>query len=151
MNAHPAIFARFDVRYPRFALQANLDLPGRGVTVLFGHSGCGKTTLLRAIAGLERHRGGYLAVNGEVWQDDAKRIFMPAYRRALGYVFQEASLFPHLSVKRNLEYGWRRVDAATRHVDMARRSHCWKLDRCSIVTPPTFRAVSANASLLPGR
>ena len=119
MNAHPAIFARFDVRYPRFALQANLDLPGRGVTVLFGHSGCGKTTLLRAIAGLERHRGGYLAVNGEVWQDDAKRIFMPAYRRALGYVFQEASLFPHLSVKRNLEYGWRRVDAAIRHVDMA--------------------------------
>ncbi len=119
MHADAVIVARFDAGYPGFTLQAALELPGRGVTVLFGHSGSGKTTLLRAMAGLEHHPGGYLAVNGEVWQDDAQGIFVPAHRRALGYVFQEASLFSHLSVQGNLEYGWRRTGTATPPVDMA--------------------------------
>lgn len=118
MNAS-AIRARFDIDHGGFTLQAELDLPGRGVSALFGHSGSGKTTLLRAIAGLDRHRGGYLAVNGEVWQDDARGVFMPVHRRALGYVFQEASLLPHLTVQRNLEFGWKRTATASRRVDMA--------------------------------
>jgi molybdate transport system ATP-binding protein len=118
MSADSTIIARFDACYPGFSLQADLVLPGRGVTVLFGHSGSGKTTLLRAIAGLERHPGGYLEVAGALWQDDARALFVPTHQRALGYVFQEASLFAHLSVRANLEFGWRRVAPAKRQVDM---------------------------------
>ena len=111
-----SIRARFAIAHPGFALDADLDLPGRGVTALFGRSGSGKTTCLRAIAGLERAPGGYLEVNDEVWQDDAKGVFLPTHRRPLGYVFQEASLFPHLSVRRNLDYGRKRVEAAQQRV-----------------------------------
>ncbi|MDP1924841.1 MAG: ATP-binding cassette domain-containing protein, partial [Thiobacillus sp.] len=89
------IRARFKLDYRGFSLDVDLSLPGRGVTALFGHSGSGKTTLLRAIAGLEQVAGGFLEVNGVVWQDAA--TFLPTHRRPLGYVFQEASLFHHLS------------------------------------------------------
>ena len=102
-----------------FSLDVALDLPGRGVTAIFGPSGSGKTTLLRSIAGLEHARGGYLSVNGEVWQDDSRSIFMPVYQRPLGYVFQEASLFSHLTVQRNLDYGRRRVPADAHRVSLA--------------------------------
>jgi molybdate transport system ATP-binding protein len=98
------IALRFDVARLGFAMQVALELPGRGVTALFGHSGSGKTTILRAVAGLERHPYGYLEVNGDVWQDDARGIYVPTHRRALGYVFQEASLFTHLSVQGNLDF-----------------------------------------------
>jgi molybdate transport system ATP-binding protein len=97
-----------------FRLDVDLDLPQRGVTALFGHSGSGKTTILRAIAGLERAPGGYVALGSEVWQDDARGVFVPVHARALGYVFQEASLFPHLSVRGNLEFGRKRVPAHAR-------------------------------------
>jgi molybdate transport system ATP-binding protein len=110
------IHARFAIRHEGFALQADLNLPGRGVTALFGHSGAGKTTLLRAIAGLERHPG-YLRVNDAVWQDDESGAFVPTHHRALGYVFQEASLLPHLTVQHNLEFGWKRTAPAGRKVD----------------------------------
>ncbi|TVQ85360.1 MAG: molybdenum ABC transporter ATP-binding protein [Chromatiaceae bacterium] len=100
---------RMRVDWPGFVLEVDLALPGRGVTALFGHSGSGKTTLLRCIAGLERQGRGRLAFQGEVWQDSARRIFVPTHRRPLGYVFQEASLFPHLSVQKNLDYGRKRV------------------------------------------
>jgi molybdate transport system ATP-binding protein len=101
------IEARFRVARENFTLEVDLQLPDRGITALFGPSGCGKTTLLRAIAGLERAPDGRLVVSGEPWQD--ADIFIPPHRRALGYVFQETSLFPHLSVRRNLEYGMKRV------------------------------------------
>ena len=110
------IHARFDLAYPGFALNADLQLPARGITALFGPSGSGKTTLLRCIAGLERAAGGLLRVHDEVWQDGAK--FLPVHRRRLGYVFQEAGLFPHLSVRRNLEYGWQRIPQAERKVQL---------------------------------
>ncbi len=116
-GARDGIEARFAIAYPGFMLHADLHLPGRGVTALFGASGSGKTSLLRAIAGLERHAGGHLAVNGAVWQD-AQR-FVPTHRRPLGYVFQEASLFAHLDVARNLDYGLRRIPAAARRVPRA--------------------------------
>ena len=61
---------------------------------------------------------GRLVVNGECWQDDARGIQVPTHRRELGYVFQEASLFPHLSVRRNLEFGLRRIPAAARRVQL---------------------------------
>lgn len=111
MNATTnTIDARFRVDWPGFTLDVDLALPGRGVSALFGHSGSGKTTLLRCIAGLERAPQGALSVNGEVWQD-AQR-WLPTHQRPLGYVFQEASLFPHLSVLGNLRYGMKRSSAA---------------------------------------
>ncbi|WP_137895477.1 molybdenum ABC transporter ATP-binding protein [Ramlibacter sp. 2FC] len=113
------IQARFEIARPGFTLDLALDLPGRGVSALFGPSGCGKTTCLRAMAGLERARGGWLRVDGEVWQDEARGHFLPTHRRPLGYVFQEASLFPHLSVRGNLAYGMKRVPQAQRRVSLA--------------------------------
>jgi len=89
-----------------FSLEVKLQLPARGVTALFGPSGCGKTTLLRCIAGLERATGS-LIINDDVWQDATQ--FIPTHQRAIGYVFQEASLFPHLSVRDNLQYGMQRI------------------------------------------
>lgn len=99
-----------------FSLDVAFDIPEDGVTALFGPSGCGKTTVLRCIAGLEKARGR-VVVAGRVWQDDAAGIFVPTYARRLGYVFQEASLFDHLNVRQNLEYGMKRIrdaDAAER-------------------------------------
>ncbi|MDR1935347.1 MAG: molybdenum ABC transporter ATP-binding protein [Candidatus Accumulibacter sp.] len=104
--------ARFQLDYPGFSLAVDLRLPEKGVTALFGPSGSGKTTLLRCIAGLERAPRGFLAVAGEVWQDEDKKHFLPTHQRPLGLVFQEASLFPHLSVRRNLEYGMKRAGHA---------------------------------------
>ncbi|HEX5125499.1 MAG TPA: ATP-binding cassette domain-containing protein, partial [Rhodocyclaceae bacterium] len=110
------VAARFRILYAGFCLDVDLALPGRGVSALFGPSGSGKTTCLRAIAGLERAAGGFLTVNGDVWQDDASGIFIATHRRPVGYVFQEADLFPHLSVRKNLEYGWKRLPIKERRV-----------------------------------
>ena len=112
------IAARFELSYPGFALDVDLYLPGHGVTALFGPSGCGKTTVLRCMAGLTRAPRGRLTVNGAVWQDDA--AFMPVHQRPLGYVFQEANLFAHLSIRRNLHYGQSRVGEAQRRVEFDR-------------------------------
>ena len=106
------IQARFYLDWPGFTLDVDLDLPARGVTALFGHSGSGKTTLLRCVAGLQRAPQGRLVVNGDIWQDDGH--WRPTHQRPLGYVFQEASLFPHLTVIGNLRYGMRRVTGAQR-------------------------------------
>ena len=110
------IQARFDLSYPGFALHAELHVFAHGVIALFGPSGSGKTTLLRCIAGLEPTASGMLQVKDEVWQGGA--IFLPTYQRPLGYVFQEASLFPHLSVRRNLEYGLKRIPPEQRRVQL---------------------------------
>ncbi|WP_367375531.1 molybdenum ABC transporter ATP-binding protein [Pseudomonas lini] len=112
------IHTRLKLNYSGFSLDVNLQLPGRGVTALYGHSGSGKTTCLRCIAGLEQAEQGFIQVNDEVWQDSDKGIFVPPHKRALGYVFQEASLFPHLSVRANLEFGLRRIPRQQRRVDM---------------------------------
>lgn len=108
------IDARFRLDHPGFRLDVALQLPGRGVSALFGPSGCGKTTLLRCIAGLTRPAEGRLLVNGESWQEGP--AFLPPHRRPLGYVFQEANLFPHLSIRGNLDYGMKRIAAAERRV-----------------------------------
>jgi len=113
-----SISARFRFKLDDFRLEVDLELPERGVTSLFGPSGCGKTSLLRAIAGLDRHDGGYLQVGDLLWQDD--KTFVPPHRRPIGYVFQEASLFEHLSVRGNLEYGLRRVPESERAISLER-------------------------------
>ncbi len=94
-----------------FVLDVEFDVPESGVTVLFGPSGCGKTTVLRSIAGLERARG-LVRIAGHLWQDDANGVFEPTHRRRIGYVFQEASLFENMNVRRNLEYGLKRFKDA---------------------------------------
>jgi molybdate transport system ATP-binding protein len=118
-EAPAGIEARFLVEQGGFTLDVDVRLPGRGVTALFGHSGSGKTTILRCLAGLTRPARGRLCVNGETWLDTAKGIVLPTHKRPLGYVFQEASLFPHLTVERNLRYGMSRVPATARRVDLA--------------------------------
>lgn len=113
------IEVRLQLQYSGFALDVDLKLSGRGVTALYGHSGSGKTTCLRCIAGLERAGDGFVQINEQVWQDSRNGVFVPPHKRALGYVFQEASLFPHLSVLANLEFGLKRIPKAQRRVDMA--------------------------------
>lgn len=116
MSGITAIFKRV---LGDFLLDTDLRLPGQGVSAIFGASGSGKTTLLRCVVGLEHAPGGYLSVNGEVWQDDTKRIFKPVYKRSLGYVSQVANLFAHLSVQGNLDYGLSRIPVGERKVPIA--------------------------------
>ena len=99
----------FRIAYPDFTLDVDLKLPEEGITALFGPSGSGKTTILRCIAGLERAPDAFLSVADEIWQDENHKVFLPTHKRPLGLVFQEASLFPHLSVRKNLRYGMKRA------------------------------------------
>lgn len=97
---------RFRTQRGAFVFDVDTQLPARGVTAIFGPSGCGKTTLLRCVAGLERLPEGRLLLAGNRWQD--AQHFLPVHERPLGFVFQEANLFPHLTVLGNLEFGLRR-------------------------------------------
>jgi len=109
------IEATLRLQRPDFALDVALAFPTRGVTALVGPSGSGKTTVLRALAGLER-ASGRVAVDGEVWQDDAVKCFVPTHQRPLGYVIQDAALFPHLDVRGNLHYGRKRSELESNRV-----------------------------------
>ena len=104
------IDAHFTHCYDDFVLDVDLALPAKGVTVLYGQSGSGKTTLLRCLAGLVHAPGGVLSVDGDQWQGD--ELFVPTHKRPIGYVFQEPSLFEHLTVEGNLSYAQKRVDLA---------------------------------------
>jgi molybdate transport system ATP-binding protein len=106
----PVLTAAFAGQLGEFSLDAAFEAPLDGVTALVGPSGSGKTSVLRCIAGLER-LAGRLTVAGEVWQDDHR--FLPTWRRPVGYVFQEASLFSHLPVHGNLLYGLKRAGAGS--------------------------------------
>lgn len=101
-----------------FALDVAFDVPAQGITAVFGASGCGKTTLLRCIAGLDRADTGQVSLEGACWQNSARNIFVPTHRRRLGYVFQDAALLDHLTVAGNLEYGYRRTPLAERSVSL---------------------------------
>ncbi|MAT66002.1 MAG: molybdenum ABC transporter ATP-binding protein [Gammaproteobacteria bacterium] len=102
-----SLWFRFDHRRGDFRLQAAGEVPARGITALFGPSGCGKSTLLRLIAGLERGDDGEVRMENDIWQNG--RTFRPPHQRPIGYVIQEGQLFPHLSVRDNLRYGWKRA------------------------------------------
>jgi molybdate transport system ATP-binding protein len=116
-----SIDARFHIQRGSFVLDVDLRIPGEGVTALFGRSGSGKTTILRCIAGLERIPGGYLGFNEQIWQDRDR--FLPVHRRPLGFVFQESSLFPHMKVSRNLEFGMKRIPPHERQVGFDETVH----------------------------
>ncbi|MCA0869949.1 molybdenum ABC transporter ATP-binding protein [Seohaeicola saemankumensis] len=97
-----------DIAHPLagFDLRVAFEAPG-GITALFGQSGTGKTTVVNAVSGLLRPRSGRIVVEGETLFDAERRLHLPTHKRRLGYVFQEARLFPHLSVRQNLTYGLR--------------------------------------------
>ncbi|MDB5912973.1 MAG: molybdenum transporter ATP-binding protein [Ramlibacter sp.] len=95
-----------------FVLDTDLQLPASGITAIFGPSGSGKTTLLRCVAGLEQAAQARSVIGDQTWEDTALGVRVPTHRRPLGYVFQEASLFDHLDVRGNLEFGRRRAAAA---------------------------------------
>ncbi|HEV2563350.1 MAG TPA: molybdenum ABC transporter ATP-binding protein [Rhizomicrobium sp.] len=92
-----------------FFLDAQFRVEHKGVTALFGPSGAGKTSIVNAIAGLLKPREGRIAIDGRVVLDTKANIFVPAYARRIGYVFQDARLFPHMNVENNLRFGWRRA------------------------------------------
>ena len=102
------IECQLKIKQGDFILDVDFCTPTKGVTVVFGPSGCGKTTLLRALAGLEKSDKGFLKVGDSIWQDG--KNFKPPHMRSVGYVFQEASLFNHLNVRGNLEYGAKRAN-----------------------------------------
>ena len=112
------LVARFDVRYPSFHLSVSLDVPTPGITVLFGPSGSGTTTLLRCLAGLERAADGFMQFGNDVWQDDSQGICLPLHTRPIGYVFQDPRLFPHYSVRSNLLYGYKRISIEARRISI---------------------------------
>jgi molybdate transport system ATP-binding protein len=95
-----------------FSIEASFTSEGR-VTGLFGASGAGKTSLINMIAGLLKPDRGIIAVDNETLDDTARRVHVPPYRRRIGYVFQDARLFPHLDVSQNLDYG-RRMNGLAR-------------------------------------
>jgi molybdate transport system ATP-binding protein len=105
------IEARFAGDQGGFRLDVSFTAPARGVTALFGPSGCGKTTVLRCMAGLQ-HMPGTLRIGSDTWQDSSANLFRKPHLRDTGYVFQEANLFAHLSVRDNLLFGARRSNAA---------------------------------------
>jgi molybdate transport system ATP-binding protein len=103
-----AIAIRIALARGGFTLAVDLALPPRGIIAVFGPSGSGKTTLLRCVAGLERPAQARILVQGQTWQDSDSGVFLPPWKRPLGYVFQEASLFDHLDVRGNLAFALKR-------------------------------------------
>jgi molybdate transport system ATP-binding protein len=116
--------ANFKVDYPGFGLDVDLKLPVLGITVVFGPSGSGKTTLLRCLAGLEK--SGTMEIAGEVWQNE--NIFIPVNQRAIGMVFQDSRLFPHLDVLENLLYGYKRTPVGSRILHLEEVIHVLALE-----------------------
>ena len=119
---------RVQHRFAGFDLDVDVTAPP-GLTVLFGPSGSGKTTLINAVAGLLRPQTGRIAAGDWVLADTQARRWLPPHRRRIGYIFQEARLFPHLTVRQNLAYGrWfaprdARQESMTRVVDMLGIGH----------------------------
>ena len=101
-----------------FHLQASAKIPAQGITVLFGRSGCGKTTVLRAMLGLESAVRGHLRLGSTVWFDSAQKVWIPTAKRRIGCVFQHGALFPHLNVQANLAYGFCRRPPGCQNVEL---------------------------------
>lgn len=97
-----------------FEMDISFQTLEKGITALFGHSGCGKTSILRAVAGLMHSNWGLIKFNKNTWQDS--NIFLPTYKRPIGYVFQEASLFSHMTVTQNLNYGLKQISQKQRQL-----------------------------------
>ncbi len=99
-----------------FQIRAGISAPGNGITALFGQSGSGKTSVINMIAGLSRPDAGRITINGTCVFNRSQGIDIRPEKRRFGYVFQDSRLFPHLSVRSNLEYGMKRIPRADRYV-----------------------------------
>jgi molybdate transport system ATP-binding protein len=101
-------YVKLDVYHKRgtFQFQAKLEISHR-VTGIFGPSGSGKTTFLQLLAGLQKPTMGIISILEKTMTDTSSKIYIPAHRRKVGYVFQEGRMFPHLNVEQNLKYGWK--------------------------------------------
>ena len=106
------IHLHINIARSAFELSLDIQLPGQGITAIFGPSGSGKTSLLRAVAGLDKNQNGRIQISENIWQDTTQGICLPTWQRPLGYVFQESSLLPHLSVLDNLNFGLKRTLAS---------------------------------------
>ena len=104
-----SIHLQIQLNRSAFMLDVDLQLPGQGISAILGASGSGKTTLLRTVAGLEKNQQGRIQIGAHVWQDTQQGIDLPTWQRPLGYVFQESSLLPHLTVSDNLNFGLKRA------------------------------------------
>jgi len=93
------------MRHQAFKIDINADFKPKGVTVILGGSGAGKSSLLRLIAGLETPKKGFVQANGEVWSDTQQNIFIPPQKRSVGFMFQDYALFEHMTVGANIAYG----------------------------------------------
>ena len=100
-----------------FSIDAGFTIEDSGVTALFGYSGAGKTSLVNMVAGLSNPDSGQIEMDGRTLFDSVQGINVPPEKRRVGYVFQEARLFPHLSVKGNLAYGMRLTPKKDHYVD----------------------------------
>ena len=108
-------------------LQIRETLPASGITAIFGVSGAGKTSLINAISGLTRPQTGRIVLNGRVLNDTAQRICLAPEQRRIGYVFQDARLFPHYKVRGNLRYGMAKsmVSQFDKLVELLGIAPCW--------------------------
>ena len=111
-----SIDAHIQIERGTFQLNARLELPARGVTAVFGPSGSGKTTLLRALAGLEPCPDSRVIINGTPWQTSTK--YLATHERPVGLVFQEPSLFEHLTVQANLDFGRQRISKSVQTIPL---------------------------------
>ncbi len=107
------IIKRFDTKTLSFELDVAADIHP-GITVVFGPSGAGKTTLLECVAGLLTPTSGKIAIGNQILFESSRKIDMEVRKRQIGYVFQDLALFPHLTVRKNIEYGIRGLTAAAR-------------------------------------
>jgi len=145
------------LRNGEFNLDIEQRLPSQGVTAIYGPSGSGKTTLLRAIAGLLKSPEGTISFKQKIWQNSAE--FLPTHLRQLAYVFQEPSLFEHLSVQENIDYAFKRVPQAQRVITPSRAIDELRLQSLLTRDPQTLsggekqrvaiaRAICSNPKLL---
>lgn len=146
-------------RLGNFYLQADWSIEAGQVLVLFGPSGAGKTTTLRAIAGLIRPEEGHVEIGGRVVYDSANRLTVPPHRRRVGYLTQQYHLFPHLTVAENIAYGLAKMPraaarervhelATTLHLDGSEDRRTWELSGGELQRAALARALATEPALL---
>lgn len=121
-----SIQTEFHITKNDFNLDINIIIPSEGITAIFGPSGSGKTTLLRAIAGLDQHKGSVVKIKNDIWQEN--KLFIPPHQRSIGFVFQEDSLFPHLNVSKNIEYGYKRASKNSSQISIQQITQILKIN-----------------------
>jgi molybdate transport system ATP-binding protein len=122
------IIGNFQDQMRNFSLEASFSVPANGLTGLCGRSGSGKSTFLRAIAGLHK-ANGKLSVQDAIWQDDAAGIFVPTHLRRVGLVSQSPFLFPHLNVRKNLEFGFQLLKESEKKIAFIDIVHHFDLEK----------------------